>query len=319
MFENPFATVDFRCQPIQCHGRSDGAGKSLCRPLILAAGNPQLGRDVKPIRPKFENPPLIERAITIAFRKLEGLTLGDYGLFWSRLRGEFPISEVASPIVQELETYDGPKIAQPQIQLLAENTLPRGLFRNPEKGELIQLQPDRFSFNWIKTGSDHSYPHSETVLTRFFTLFSEFAAFVNERELGEIVPTQCELTNVNVIPVSDVGESFTDIATVMKIPDLGQQYDCLRLESQLVGAKHLIVDEAGNSIGRVHSLGQPTLQVSTSEQAFRFDIVARGAPIGSGMKGVEAFLDRAVSAVNAVFLSSVTSAGRQFWGEVDGK
>jgi uncharacterized protein (TIGR04255 family) len=247
------------------------------------------------------------------------LSLGDYGLFWSHIRDEFPVSEQAAPVIQELETFDGYKPVAGQFRIMPDDMLPRAFFRNAEKGELVQLQPDRFSFNWIKTSADHCYPHSEAVLHRFYALFDRFTAFAAERQLGDIVPIQCELTNVNVVPVSDVGEGFADFATVIRVPDLDATYDCIKLESQMIGAKHLMVDDAGNAIGRVHSIGQPSLQVATSEPAFRFDISARGAPIGPGPQGVAAFLDKAVTAVNAVFLASVTNAGRQFWGEIDGE
>lgn len=271
-----------------------------------------------PIRPKFENPPLIERAITVVFTKLEGFSIGDYGLFWSSLRDDFPISEMAPPVIQDRETFEGFKPAQPQIQIIADNSLPRALFRNPEKGELIQLQPDRFSFNWIKTGTDDRYPNSEPLLDRFFSLFNQISAFVAERQFGEIIPVQCELTNVNVIPITDVGETFADVATVIRLPDLDQSYECLRLESQLAASKHLLIDDDGKPIGRVHSIAQPAIQAETGELVFRFDIVARGAPLGSGVLGVKAFLEHAASAINAVFLASVTNSGRQFWGEVNG-
>jgi uncharacterized protein (TIGR04255 family) len=273
---------------------------------------------VTPIRPKFENPPLIERAITVVFTKLENFSIGDYGLFWSSLRDDFPISEIAPPVIQELENFEGFKPAQPQIPILAENSLPRAFFRNPEKGELIQLQPDRFSFNWIKTGTDDRYPNSEPLLERFFLLFKRLNAFVAERQLGQIVPVQCELTNVNVIPITDVGETFADVATVIRLPALDQSYGCLRLESQLAASKHLLVDDEGKLIGRVHSIAQPAIHADTGELVFRFDIVARGAPLGSGLKGIKAFLEQAGSAVNAVFLASVTNSGRQFWGEANG-
>jgi uncharacterized protein (TIGR04255 family) len=273
---------------------------------------------VTPIRPKFENPPLIERAITVVFTKLENFSIGDYGLFWSLLRDDFPSSEMAPPVTQELETFEGFKPAPPQVQLLAENALPRTFFRNPEKGELVQLQPDRFSFNWIKTGTDDRYPNSEPLLERFFQLFDQLTVFVAERQLGEIVPVQCELTNVNVIPITDVGETFADVATVIRLPELDRSYGCLRLESQLTASKHLLIDDDERPIGRVHSIAQPAIQADTGDLAFRFDIVARGAPLGPGVQGVKDFLDRAGSAVNAVFLASVTSSGRQFWGETNG-
>ena len=271
-----------------------------------------------PIRPKFSNPPLIERAVTIVFENLDALSLGDYGRFWSEIEIDFPVSEARPSVEPDLEAFGAPQRMQPHIQLVAEDAIPRAFFRNPDLGELIQVQPNRFSFNWIKSSDDHAYPHSEAVLERFFALFAKFTEYVDKRQLGKIVPIQCELTNVNVVAVNDVGESFPDVATVIRLPDLEAGYDCIRLENQMFGAKHFMLGDDGAPIGRVHSVGQPTLQVETGEPAFRLDIVARGAPLGGDMAGVSKFFDRAVSAVNAVFLASVTNAGRQFWGERNG-
>jgi hypothetical protein len=55
-----------------------------------------------------------------------------------------------------------------------------------------------------------------------------------------------------------------------------------------------------------------------NELVYRLDITARSAPLSSGREQIRSFLDLAVSAVNAVFLSYVTQAGRQFWGEKHG-
>jgi len=145
-----------------------------------------------------------------------------------------------------------------------------------------------------------------------------FTSFLADRGLGEIKPVQCELTNVNVIPVSDVGEAFPDFATVVRMPELSENHSCIRLESQFSGAKHLMLGDDGHPIGRVHSFGQPSIKIDSGELAFMLDIVGRGAPLGEGISGVMCFLERAVSAVNAVFLASVTASGRQFWGEIDG-
>jgi uncharacterized protein (TIGR04255 family) len=267
-----------------------------------------------PVRPKFANPPLVERAVTVAFEPLD-LTIGDYGLFWASLKEEFPQSEAAGPIPLQLEQYDGFRPPQPQIQLVDEGTLPRALFRNSSRGELIQIQPDRFSFNWIKAGEEDRYPHSEAVLRRFFDLLGTFVDFADRRGLAQINPVQCEITNVNLIPLADVGESFVDFATLVRLPDLLVPRNLLTLESQMSGAKFLITEDDGTVIGRVHCVGQPSLRVPTNDLAFRLDITARGAPLGHGLRGVEAFFERAVSAVNGVFLANVTQAGRKFWGE----
>lgn len=271
-----------------------------------------------PIRPKFANPPLIERAISVVFEPLSALSIGDYGLFWREILAEFPTSEAMDPVSSAIERFDGFQPTPVGIQLVSAGFLPRAAFRNASNGELIQLQSDRFGFNWIKTSDDHKYPHSEATLDRFFELFDRYATFVKRRKLGTLNLLQCELTNVNIVPVSDVGESFADMATVLRLAPL--EYNCanIRLENQLVGSKHTMVNDDGLPIGRVHTLGQPTLKVPTSEEAYRLDITARGAPMGFGQIGARCFFDAAVSAVNAVFLASITNAGRRFWGEFNG-
>jgi len=278
----------------------------------------QVGWNVTPIRPKFSNPPLIERAIGVAFDPLPSFSIGDYGLFWSELIGEFPLSEAMEPVSVEVEQFSEFRPAQASFQIVPASVLPRAGFRNPATGELIQVQPNRFGFNWIKTGVDHQYPHSEATFERFFHLLERFAGFVERRGYGPLSFVQCELTNVNVIPVADVGESFVDIATVIRMPRMEISCAELRLENQLIGAKHAILDDGGNPIGRVHSLGQPTLRVEGDEQVYRLDIVARGAPIGAGVDGLKRFYEFAVTALNGVFLGSVTQAGRKFWGEHHG-
>jgi uncharacterized protein (TIGR04255 family) len=273
---------------------------------------------VTPIRPKFSNPPLIERAISVVFEPLTTFSIGDYGLFWAEVMDEFPTSEAMDPVAVELEQFEGFRPLQMGIQLVSAGVLPRAAFRNADTGELVQLQSDRFGYNWIKTGDDHQYPHSEATLDRFFGLFERFSAYVERRQLGTLNIVQCELTNVNVVPVSDVGSSFADMATVVKLAALDSECKTIQLENQLVGSKHLILDDGGTPVGRVHTLGQPSLRVPNNEEAYRLDIAARGAPMGVGFDGARRFFDTAASAVNAVFLASTTQAGRRFWGESNG-
>ena len=222
------------------------------------------------------------------------------------------------PVSAVMESFGSFRPSQVGIQLVSGGALPRAAFRNSLGGELVQLQSDRFGFNWIKTDDDHKYPHSEATLDRFFELLARFSDYVERRDLGHVKIVQCELTNVNVVLVSDVGESFADMATVLKLAPLEFDCDHIELENQMVGSKHLMLGDDGKPIGRVHTIGQPSLKVPNNEEAYRLDISARGAPIGEGPEGARRFFDVAVSAVNAVFLSSVTKAGRRFWGEIDG-
>lgn len=271
-----------------------------------------------PIRPKFRNPPLVERAITVCFKNLDGFSIGDYGLFWSRIRDDFTESQTAPRVDHVLETPERAAPLGHRVEEASNSLLPRAFFRNIEKGELIQVQPDRFSFNWLKATPNHSYPHSDMLFKRFFTLLAEFAEVVDVRGIGPIIYDQCEITNVNVISLADVGTEFTDIATLIKSADLGDMPSCIKLEGQLVGATYLLLGRDGDPCGRVYSLGQPSWNNKSDEPAFRLDITARGAPRSNDLEGVKIFFECAADAVNAAFLTAITTGGRKFWGEIDG-
>ena len=271
-----------------------------------------------PIRPKFSNPPLIERALSVAFSPIDGFSVADYGLFWTAIRAEFPVVETRDPVQNLVERFDRFPSVEPGLQIIEGHPLPRALYSNPEAGELVQVQPDRFSFNWLKAGDEHRYPHSEATLTRFTELFGRFKAFLASRSLAQPVVIQCEITNVNIVPISDVGESFADMATVLKFAPLGEICPEVKLEHQMVASKHFMLDDSGQPFGRVHAIAQPSMSVPANDLVYRFDIAARGVPIGSSVDPISAFFERAASAINGVFLASVTKAGRQFWGEYNG-
>lgn len=272
---------------------------------------------MNPVRPKFSDPPLIERAITISFEPIEDFTIGHYGLFWQEILADFPISETQPLVRSEVEKFGGFQPTTTIIQLLPEDTLPRAFFRNPDRGELIQLQSDRFSFNWIKAGDNDVYPHSEATIDQFEQLLNRFEAFLARYKLGPIATIQCEITNVNVIPVSDFGGSFAAPGAV-KIPAVFSDETFLRPESAALATRHLILADDGAAIGRVHMNAQPSLRISDGEEVYRLDITARGAPLAPDRNGTLAFLEIAVSAVNAVFLATVTDNARQLWGEQHG-
>ena len=46
-----------------------------------------------PIRPEFDDPPVIEQAITLMFEPIEGFNIGDIGRFWDRVRPDFPVCQ----------------------------------------------------------------------------------------------------------------------------------------------------------------------------------------------------------------------------------
>ena len=272
------------------------------------------GQVVEHIRPNFDRPPLVEQAIVAVFEPIEGFTIVDYGLFWSEVQADFPIVDTTDPVSEQIEWFDQIRTPDPTLQLLARLPLPRAMFRDAAGGELIQLQPGRFGFNWSKVENDH-YPRSEVVMNRFQALFSRFQAYVSSRGLGAVRLRQCELTNLNIIPVKDFGKGYEDITNAIKVDPLDLGVSFLRAETFTRSRQHRILAEDGSPVGRLHTAIAPVISTQDGEKAFRLEFTARSAPNVVSDEAMKNFFAIARSAINSAFCATVTDNMKQLWGE----
>jgi uncharacterized protein (TIGR04255 family) len=268
-----------------------------------------------PIRLDLERPPLVEQAISVIFERLPGFSIVDYGLFWQDISAELPNVAHLPTLDKSVEHFDE-MVSSAHFQLVNSTPLPRGMFSN-ERGELVQLQPDRFGFNWAKQG-DAPYPRSEPMMKRFEELYAQFVAFVKRRELGEIVLSQCELTNFNILPVAEFGSDFSAMSEALNVDPLDLGIPFLKAETYTRNRQHRIVDEDGTPLGRLHTTIEPVFAMLNGAKAFKLEFTARSAPNIRNLDGARRFFAVARNAVNGAFRGTVTKQMRDIWGERDG-
>jgi uncharacterized protein (TIGR04255 family) len=155
--------------------------------------------------PDYKKPPVIEVVCGISFETIEKFKGPHLGLFWQMLRKKFPVCEHA----QRLEFA-----APPELDL--KNYLPRMWFINEEKNMLIQLQNDRFFFNWRRMKQEEAYPRYNTIIEAFKANLGIFHKFLEEENLGSVKPIKCELTYINHIPKGEGWDSLGDINEVFR-------------------------------------------------------------------------------------------------------
>lgn len=268
------------------------------------------------IRPNFDRPPLVEQAIVVVFEPISGFSIVDYGLFWAEIRNEFPVVASSEPAAEQTELFDQYRQTNPILELLESIPLPRAMFRDEAGGEAVQVQPDRFGFNWSKVGNDH-YPRSEPVMARFEALFAKFCSFVEARGMGPIALKQAELTNLNIIPVRDFGAGYEDITAALRVDPLDLGVPFLKAETYTRVRQHRIIDGAGNSLGRLHTVINPVVSSHDREKALRLELTARSAPDITSIEAMRDFFGVGRDAINAAFCAITTPEMRAHWGEQD--
>ena len=102
--------------------------------------------------PDFDEPPVIETVLGVEFAPLEKWSIPHFGLFWARIKDDYPHHQALPPISSRIEKF-GAETKQPQppkLELVSEISV-RCWFVNTPKTRLIQVQNDRFVHNWRKT------------------------------------------------------------------------------------------------------------------------------------------------------------------------
>jgi len=150
----------------------------------------------------FELPPVHEIVCGVVFRPLDHMTTAQMGVAWSFFSEEFPKTEDRVPL--GFRTPQGLRL----------DSRPRVWFVSEDEQRIIQVQRDRFHFNWRKVRDDDPYPRFESVYTAFTRHYATFRDLVQDTD--PVLLEQFELTYVNVIPQNvEVPDAFIGL-----FPDL---------------------------------------------------------------------------------------------------
>lgn len=223
----------------------------------------------------------------ILFKPIETLLVPHFGVFWGRLKPEFSsCQEVAplAPIVERFEDTPGPDIALSEIPLL-----PRIWFLHQNDVELIQLQRDRFLFNWRKRKPIDQYPRYPNVFDKFQAHFLNFQRFLSGENLGTVTPLQYELTYVNLILQGSGWNDISDIGNVF--PDFAWRKRAERFLKQPEAASWRTSFALPNSGGRLHLHIQKALRRSDRHPLLRFELTARGMAIDMSHEAMREWFD----------------------------
>lgn len=265
--------------------------------------------------PEFENPPVVEVAISVQFARLDlaPAQIGKYAIDLAECG--YPKIETHPPIVKVMERFGENPSTEATPDFQSPQDMVRHWFASEDKTRLIQLQRDRFVHNWRKLGTAVPYPRFDTLRSEFQTRLSEFVSFTESQGIGSIEPDQCEVTYVNHIRPSGVWSTFKEMSKAVGISD--SQFSDTFLPNphdMRANARFIIAGTDDKPIGRLHVSCQCARDSETNEPLFVLTVIARGAPLGNGIDGAMKFIDVARQWVVRGFASVTTPAMHEAWG-----
>jgi uncharacterized protein (TIGR04255 family) len=153
----------------------------------------------------FTSPPVNEVVFGIVFERPTRLLSAHFGAFWSKIRTRFPSTQDQLPLISLGDTFD------------PNNHLSRVWFISNDGRRLIQLQHDRFYYNWRRLESDASdYPEYVNLYKEFSDVTRQFRAFLAEERLTEELNAgQFELSYINMLERPTTWETTNPLGNVL--------------------------------------------------------------------------------------------------------
>ena len=272
-----------------------------------------------PDLPEFERPPVNEMYLSAQFEPLADFRAAHQGLFWERLRPEFPHIEEHPPLGHELEVFGvrqsvGSNI---RLELVQRPSMARYWYIKQDGRHLIQLQNDRFIHNWRKTTEEDSYPRYEIIIESFFREFERLEEFLKVEKLGEIVVDQCEVSYINHIVAGAGWETHADAPAVFSFLRKPRSRDPLpEAENEQCILRFVLRSADGEPIGRLTATLTPAFRVTDERGLFVFQLTARGRALSEGKEGVRRFFDIGRAAIVNGFAALTTANMQKIWGRI---
>ena len=266
--------------------------------------------------PKFSKPPVVEVALSVQFEVpiLAGPLLWRR---WSQIEGQFPHVQEVPPVLPVIERFDEPSRAGgPHVELRVSSApLPARLWMmTSSKTELVQLQPDRFGYNWRKLSPKDDYPSYAAIRDKFAMQWTDFERFVGSNDLEPLAPVQCEVTYVNHIKGEGIWKYHGEVEKVIPsvTPRLTEGF-LPAPESVRHSSNYVIPGSDGRPVGRLHVGIDPIYLPEETEPTIKMQLTGRTAPQDSNLKGILETLDLGHEWIVRAFATLTSSEMHDVW------
>lgn len=264
--------------------------------------------------PDFLQPPVDEVALSIQFAPVPSFNLAYFGLFWQRLRKEYPRFEVRPPIANVTEQF-GPSAGIGRQVGLALIEIPeiRCWLLDQTGNHLIQIQHDRFVHNWRKLTGTETYPRYPSLREELEKQWGRFRDFLKEEKLEVPKVNQCEVLYVNNIEYENGWSGYGELDKV--IASLATPKAKNKFLPQPERMSMNVVYRLEENAGRLYVTFGPVLRGRDGKEVLQMTLTARGAPNSSSEEDVFAWLDLGRKWVVRGFADFTTNTMHKVWGK----
>ncbi len=224
----------------------------------------------------FAKPPIDEVVLSVLFAPLDKLLAPHLGEIWQKFKQEgFVHLSEHPPVPPAVERFPNP-LQEAQFQIRTTPELARIWFIGEDNREIVQIQRDRFTFNWRKTEEDQSYPGFSIIFKKFENFYNRFRQETEALQIGPIMPLQYELTYIDQVFQGDGWHTLDDMWQIYTIIVDPQRSDAFWSEAEYVSWRTAfpLVDLHG----RLYMSISNRIKMPDERHTLQTDFTVRGFP-----------------------------------------
>ena len=260
----------------------------------------------------FARPPVDEVVLSVLFQSLDGLLAPHLGQIWEEFKADgFVHIFEQPPVIPAMEKFANP-ISDAQLHIGNVPELARIWFVHENKNTIIQVQRDRFTFNWRKTDSDQKYPGFSTIYKSFENFYNRFHLTIKKLHIGSVTPLQYELTYIDQLISGESWNSIKDIGQIYNIFFNSSQSDHFWESAEFVNFRTSFTVPDLHS--RLHIAISNRVKMPEEIHTLQTDFTLRGFPENSDYTMIDWFKS-AREQIREKFVSLFTeSIQTEIWG-----
>lgn len=249
----------------------------------------------------FESPPIDEVVIGLSFEPLTKFTAPFTGDFWDAIGRDIFVS------MEQQSTLIAP--SSPELDPIEVPPFLRLWFIDKSGNNLVQLQHDKFFFNWRRLNST-DYPRYKNISSSFLDVYEKFLSFIEDKDLGVLAITGCEISYINNIVLKEGLSPAQYLGHVFK--DIKWSIDQLPEPKGFAFSYAFDFDNQTQVIVKIGSAKKP----SKNENLIRMEITVTGNPDDLSIEGVKKWTNHAHDSVMQCFDGFTTmDIQKSVWGK----
>ncbi len=225
-------------------------------------------------------------------------------MIWQEFKKEGFLEVVEQPLV--MPTIENTTHSNQETELHFGNVpnFARIWFIHEQQNHIIQVQRDRFTFNWRKTEPNQKYPGFSSILGKFKQFYCRFGEIIEEMEIGALNPLQYELTYIDHLMHGEGWDTLNDAGKIYNLFVASESSDSYWSGADSVFLRTSFPIQSLN--GRLYVAISHRVRVSDKKQTLQTDFTMRGLTQNSQFGAMITWFELAHNKIRKKFISMFT-------------